>query len=161
MRVYISQMTSADIEQVAELSAQLGYPVSSQDVDQNLKLIRSTPTQDVLVARIAPQGTLVGWIHLYEHLSLATGPRCEIGGLVVDERYRGQGIGTQLLNAAEQWAKKRGLISVRFSSKTSRTEAHRLYARLGYNVQKTSYVFDKRLNSSVSLELDQIPGRTF
>jgi ribosomal protein S18 acetylase RimI-like enzyme len=146
MAARISEMTFDDVNAVAGLSGQLGYPATPEQVRRSLETIRTTSGQEVLVARVEPLGTVVGWLHVYEHLSIATGPRCEIGGLVVDETCRGKGIGTLLISAAEHWAETRGMAGVQFSSRTSRTEAHRLYERLGYRIQKTSHIFSKQLS---------------
>lgn len=97
------------------------------------------------MARNASGDQVIGWVHANEHLSLATGPRCEITGLVVDEAYRGRQIGTKLIAAVECWARDLGFTGVRFSSRTTRTEAHRLYERLGYRIEKTSHVFSKKI----------------
>ena len=147
MKVQITAMNAVDSKDVAKLAGQLGYPASSEEVVRNLQSIRAADNQEVFVARIDAHGPVVGWVHVYEHLSIATGPRCEIGGVVVDGALRSQGIGTQLMLSAELWAKNRGLAGIRFSSRTSRTEAHRLYERLGFQIQKTSHVFNKQIQN--------------
>lgn len=59
---------------------------------------------------------------------------CEIGGLWVDERYRGQGYGKALIQKAEEWAKSKGLtlISV-FTLKE--WPAFSWYKALGFKVE--------------------------
>jgi GNAT superfamily N-acetyltransferase len=52
--------------------------------------------------------------------------------MVVDEPFRGRGIGTELVRAAEQALKERGCYMVEVTSHVRRTEAHRFYERLGY-----------------------------
>jgi len=145
MKPMIRPMAEADIAGVTRLSAQLGYPAAAEAVAENFQLIRSDPFQEVFVAIATGGSEVIGWLHVYRHLSIATGPRCEIGGVVVDEELRGNGIGTFLMTHAEAWAKSHNMKFVRFSSKVSRTEAHRLYERLGYQVQKTSHIFNKAL----------------
>ena len=143
MPILISPMSEIDSSDVAKLSGQLGYATNSESVIRNLKVIRTSSAQEIFIARVSD--SVAGWLHVYEHLSISTGVRCEIGGLVVDEEWRGKGIGTSLMNAAEDWAKSRGLLEIRFSSRVTRVEAHRLYERLGYGIQKTSHIFSKTL----------------
>ncbi len=144
MSLLISPMNEQNITEVVELSAQLGYPVTLENMTRNFRMLRATSNQEVFVAHAEKT---VGWIHVYEHLSIATGVRCEIGGLVVDEASRGKGIGAELMSKAENWAQSRGILEISFSSRITRVDAHRFYERLGYRIQKTSHIFNKRLSS--------------
>lgn len=54
---------------------------------------------------------------------------CEI---VVDERYRGKGIGTMLLKEAERWAKKKGLYSISLFVHTGNKSAFAAYRKSGF-----------------------------
>jgi GNAT superfamily N-acetyltransferase len=55
-----------------------------------------------------------------------------IGGLVVDRNHRRLGIGRELMDRAEAWARERGCSMVRLTSSATRTAAHRFYEDLGY-----------------------------
>ncbi len=52
--------------------------------------------------------------------------------LFVEEKYRGQGVGTHLLKTAETWAKKRGCHHVNLNTITF--QAPGFYRKLGYKV---------------------------
>ena len=52
--------------------------------------------------------------------------------LFVDERMRGQGIGTRLLNAAIIEAKKRKLYKLVGTSRTQRARLHEFYKKIGF-----------------------------
>lgn len=67
-----------------------------------------------------------------------------IADLVVAEKARGQGIGSQCLAAIEQWAKEAGYQEVALSSGVQRKEAHRFYQEKGA-YQLVSYQFKKEL----------------
>jgi len=54
---------------------------------------------------------------------------CEI---VVDERYRGRGIGTMLLGEAEWWARKKGLYSISLFVHTGNRTAFAVYRKSGF-----------------------------
>jgi len=90
-------------------------------------------------------GRPLGWVHAHLHRLLVNDPEVEIGGLIVDESVRGQGIGEQLMRAAEAWAKKRGCSSVYLRSNTIRTLAHEFYKRIGYEIIKSQYAFRKKI----------------
>jgi GNAT superfamily N-acetyltransferase len=64
-------------------------------------------------------------------------------GLVVDELFRGQGVGRQLIEAAEAWIRQQGISSVIVTSGSQRTDAHRFYQDLGFT--ETGKRFAKQL----------------
>jgi GNAT superfamily N-acetyltransferase len=75
------------------------------------------------------------------HLQYAASP--VIGGLVVREDMRGQGVGRRLCVEVEEWARSKSVALVRVRSQIKREDAHRFYLRDGYRKVKTSLVFEK------------------
>ena len=55
-------------------------------------------------------------------------------GLAVDEGWRGRGIGTALMDAAEAWARGRGYDTLELDVADPNGDARRLYERLGYGL---------------------------
>ncbi len=90
-------------------------------------------------------GDVIGWVHVHLTRYLATDIRGEIAGLIVDSTARSQGIGAELLRAAEEWAKTQGGAVLSLRSNATRKDAHRFYERAGYAVTKTSLNFRKSL----------------
>jgi GNAT superfamily N-acetyltransferase len=80
-----------------------------------------------------------------ERGTLLSSRRAEIEGLVVEDEYRGNRIGEMLVDVAENWARRRGCTTLRLLSNIVRERAHEFYGRLGYDVLKTEYVFQKTL----------------
>jgi GNAT superfamily N-acetyltransferase len=81
---------------------------------------------------------------LKEHQEPQQQPVGEWGMLVVDPTLRGQGIGRQLVLAAEGWAKQQGCVQVQLELLTPRTWKHSFkeyarewYLRLGYVALRT------------------------
>jgi GNAT superfamily N-acetyltransferase len=139
-QVTIRLAGAADAQRLTVLCGQLGYPASLKEVERHLAYIQQDDQQAIYVAGL-PDGTVVGWIHVHRHQTLMHDPEAEIGGLVVDEACRGQGIGQRLLQQAEQWARERGYLAVCVRSNVIRKDAHRFYERLGYGTIKTQRVF--------------------
>ena len=123
---------------LAELSEELGYPVSVEVMTERLRRALSRAEDLVLVAEHAEQG-LIGWIHGAEREFLESEPRCEILGLVVKAEHRGSGVGRALVAALERWAADRGLKQMAVRSNVARNEAHPFYERLGYVRAKTQH----------------------
>lgn len=134
----------ADCDGMAKLSRQLGYESSGDDVRGRLVQMHDSSQYAVFVAESGESGIL-GWIGLNIFRSVETPPMVEISGLVVDEATRSRGVGKQLVEAAEAWARKLGysLLSVRCN--VVRDRAHAFYLRNGFENTKTQKVFRKHL----------------
>lgn len=143
--VRVRPMVHSDLEAVAALSAQLGYPVAHDALAHYFELIQEAPENALFVAEETSDEQVVGWVHVAGRISLDTGPFAQISGIVVDERVRGRGVGRALMATAEAWAAARGYDVMRLWSNVVRERAHRFYEDLGYEHVKTSKVFLKAL----------------
>lgn len=129
---------------IAMLCGQLGYPSTTADIERRLAQAADGVDSAVLVADSRRAG-VIGWVHV-RALHLLTRDACaELGGLVVDEAWRGRGIGGRLVAAAEDWARQQGLRTLRLRSNVVRDEAHMFYRGRGYASSKTSLLFTKTL----------------
>lgn len=91
-------------------------------------------------------GTLVAYMQLREYVLVGIGSYAEVLALLVHDAYRGIGVGSALLAAAEEWARARQLPAMILSSQVHRVDAHSLYLRHGYSHFKHSYYFTKPLD---------------
>jgi GNAT superfamily N-acetyltransferase len=132
-----------DAAEVARLSGELGYPVSSADVALRLAELLRNERHHILVA--ADGGRLLAWLHVEHRLSLEGGDRAELVGLVVDAQARRRGIGRALVGAAESWGRARGLPSLLVRSNVARERSHPFYESLGYSRSKTQHVYTRKL----------------
>lgn len=135
-------MSQADIPEVASLAAQLGYPVSPQDIETRFREISANASYALFVAK--DEGSVLGWIQINrEAASLIIADYAEVAALVVEEKCRGKGAGKLLLQEAEKWAKQNHVKLIRIRSSVKRTGAHRFYLREGYQISKISNTFTK------------------
>ena len=134
-----------DAPALAELSGQLGYPASPQQIIMRLAAIEATHAACVFVAEDA-RGRVIGWLHVARAAHLTGDAGAEILGLVVGESMRGDGIGADLLRAAEDWARSHGATQLHVRSRVERERAHRFYERTGYARSKLQIVFGKPLD---------------
>lgn len=137
-------MKIEDAEAAARLASQLGYPSTAEQIERRFNALHGVDDARVFVAEGA-DGTPVGWIHIFGRRMLESDPDAEIGGLVVDERLRGRGIGKALMAFAEAWAQERGYRTVSLRSNVIRKDAHEFYKGLGYEVLKSQYKLRKQL----------------
>lgn len=132
----------SDAQRIVALLVQLGYEVPLGHVEARLQ--DRDPDRAFLVA-VVPRVGVVGTATVSERPALLAVRRAEIESVVVEDEYRGNGIGALLVQAAEAWARRRGCTTVRLLSNVVRERAHRFYGRLGYDVLKTEHVFQKQL----------------
>jgi len=137
----IRPLTPADAPAAAELSTQLGYPATPEDLRPRIEALSATPDHIVLAAVL--NGRLIGWIDASIERHLQDPDIVNLGGLVVDDSSRGSGVGKRLCEAVEDWARTRNIPIVRVRSQVKRADAHRFYLRDGYRHVKTSLVFEK------------------
>jgi GNAT superfamily N-acetyltransferase len=139
----IRRATPADVPQLADLTTQLGYPSSPEEVEARLRDLASRPEDAVLVAE--EDGEAVGWIHVSALYSLEMDPCAQIQGLVVDASRRGGGIGAALVEAASAWAAGHGFRTLRVRSNVIRERTHAFYERLGFARTKSQVVLVRPL----------------
>lgn len=132
-----------DAPALVALVEELGYPAGESDVRARLGRLLAEGDQELIVAEEGAE--LLGWVHVQEFLSLASAPAALVTGLVVTRHARRRGIGRALMERAEDWARARGLSSLRLRSRTTRSEAHAFYRRLGFAAAKQQVQFRKEL----------------
>jgi GNAT superfamily N-acetyltransferase len=138
----IRPIESRDAAEVCVLVQQLGYDRAQDQISTWIESLPSRAEQQTaFVACVA--GKVVGWIEISIEQRLQSSPCTLIGGLVVKEGFRGQQIGLRLCERAEAWSWEHGISTVRVTSRSTRTGAHRFYLRNGYRPTKVSQVFEK------------------
>ena len=133
----------SDAEAINQLALELGYSCSSiAATKQRLSDIISTTNDKVWV--FERQGSVVGWLHAFVALKLASPSFVEIGGLVVDSTCRRNGIGRSLVEQTQKWAKEKAL-NVRVRCNTERENSHLFYRSAGFTTVKSQHVFESNL----------------
>jgi GNAT superfamily N-acetyltransferase len=94
----------------------------------------------VLVARDAgqPLKRIIGMATLAPFYAINK-KRAGIHHVVVDEAYRGKGIGTSLMRRLITHARKLGIARIELTSGPDRKTANKLYQKLGFEQHETNY----------------------
>ena len=124
----ITAVTSSTADSIAALVGQLSSSAKAP-TQRELEAIVNAPGTVLLAVRQA--GSLVGMLTLVT-FAIPTGIRAIIEDVVVDERYRGQGIADALTREALVLAEAAGARTVDLTSRPSREAANRLYQKLGF-----------------------------
>ncbi len=138
--VTLRPAASTDLTRIAVLNGQLGYAAAAESLAARLQIVLASERDHLQVA-VSPDGSIVGWIHAQLVQWLESPYRAEIGGLVVDEAVRRQGVGRILVDGVRQWAAERGAMELSVRCQIHRAEAHAFYAAQGFIRVKSQHVF--------------------
>jgi GNAT superfamily N-acetyltransferase len=131
LAVTIREACPTDAERVAALLYELGYPGTVVFAREKLRALAASDSDSVFVAEV--EGCVVGVAHLHVAELFQRAARTgRVMALVVDEAFRGRGVGRALMEAAEKRAAELGCCQVEASSGFRREGAHAFYRRLGY-----------------------------
>ena len=142
-RVHLRPPLPGDAPALAALAGELGYPATAEALLGRLAALDSTDA--AVIVATDERDVPTGWCHVELLRTLVEPLSALILGLVIGEGHRSEGIGAELLAAAERWARARGCEQLVVATRITRERAHRFYAREGYEVAKTSYFLVKRL----------------
>jgi GNAT superfamily N-acetyltransferase len=149
-RVQVRPPQAADAEQLGVLNRQLGCATESEELVSRINRLSELREHFVAVAEV--DGTVVGWVQAEHRFSLETGDKAELVGLIVGPAARRSGVGRLLVQAAEDWAVGRGLLSIVVRSNVIRPESHSFYRQIGYTQSKTQHVYAKPLQRKSAAE---------
>jgi GNAT superfamily N-acetyltransferase len=144
LEIIIREAGEQDFPFLATLSGELGYETTPEEAKERLALLVQDPTHVVYVAA-DHKGQILGWIHVYSTLRLVGDPSAELGGFVVSEAFRNQGIGKKLMTQAERWAQDNNARRFIIRTRSTRLDAHQFYEKSGYEFWKDHKVYRKYL----------------
>ena len=108
------------------------------EADKNNELIVALVSEPPAVAgglteQIASE-TIVGTLQITftPSISFQGGKRATVESVRVDEKYRGQGIGKELMLWAIERARRENCFAVQLTTNAERANAHRFYENLGF-----------------------------
>lgn len=131
----------ADASRLVELITFLGHDTDEKSLRRNLAALKKSG-EPPLVATLGKE--VVGLCGISRRIAVhRPAPIGRISVLVVAEEAQGKGIGRLLVEAAEQWMRKKGCFLVEVTSNDRRAAAHAFYRHLGY--ERTSIRFAKPL----------------
>lgn len=119
--VLLKQLRSDSAEHVTSFD-ELRYVVENRDI----RLVVALEEGHVIG---------MGTLYIMQKLGKRTGG---VEDVVVDEKYRGQGLGSKLMEKIIQTAKDEGLKSISLTSRPSRVAGNKLYQKLGFKQKETN-----------------------
>ncbi|MCP3028693.1 GNAT family N-acetyltransferase [Halobacillus sp. A5] len=133
------------MSEITRLCMHFGYEVTEEQINLRLNKLLDNNNNGVFVYESGEEkGYLGGWVHIYGKQFIEL-DYAEIGGLVVDSRFRRQGIGPKLMKKSEEWAKDNGFQEIRLRSGGQRNDTHKFYERMGYKNINWQQLYKLRL----------------
>ena len=123
----------SDISGLLPLMDQLGYPTSRKELETQFKRFTKNDGYGIAVAVLDEKVIgLVAWSA--SSLFVLNKVRFHIEGLVVDEKYRGCGVGKKLMLFVEDIARKfsPAIIDLTSGLRRAKDGSHEFYKTLGY-----------------------------
>ena len=139
MNVIINKMSVENANEINQLSTQLGYYISLQETQNQIKKVIELKDHVALVA--LSENIVIGWIHAFIAIRIESKPFIEIGGLVVDENFRNRSIGKRLVDSVAEWCMKENISALRVRCNRKRKEAHLFYKKLKFLETKEQKIF--------------------
>jgi ribosomal protein S18 acetylase RimI-like enzyme len=130
-RSHVRRARSSDVDAVAGLLGDLGYPTDADDAAGQLGRVLDRDDAGVLV--FDDGGGPVGLItyHVFD-LIYRPRPHCRITALSVSAQRRREGIARALLEAVEAIARERGCFRVELTTRPNRPDALGFYEACGF-----------------------------
>jgi GNAT superfamily N-acetyltransferase len=134
----IRTATISDVAAMAALLAELGYESTPEAVALRLHRLTSDTRALVLVAE--KNGRVVGVATAHSVSVIHEDPDVAwLTSLVVDGSAQGRGVGRQLVEAVETWARSRGCVRLSVTTARDRNDAHVFYERCGFEWTSRRY----------------------
>jgi len=131
----------SDAARIAELISLLEHEIDEKTVRKNLGKLKKAGELP-LVATLNKE--VVGFCGVHAMVTVhRPAPVGRITVLVVAEEARDRSVGRMLVEAAEDWSRKRGCRIIEVTSNDRRTAAHAFYRHMGY--ERTRIRFFKKL----------------
>jgi GNAT superfamily N-acetyltransferase len=136
----VREAAPRDAEAIAALLGELGFPAEAKDVRKRLAALAKAGEPPLVADEAGPIGCLNWHVTPVIHRPTAVG---RLTMLVVTKKARGRGVGTALIEAAEERLRRAGCALVEVTSNIELGGAHEFYKGRGY--RRTSYRFVKEL----------------
>lgn len=129
MSFTIKTAIADDEPSVVALWQACGLVVPHNDPGADFRFAKRGPNSDVLVG-VDESGRIVGSVMVGHD-----GHRGWLYYVAADPDARGEGIGRQMIGAAEGWLRERGVRKVQLMIRETNTEVAKFYERVGYKTE--------------------------
>lgn len=130
---------AAEIHDLYKEVMQYDYPIDK--MEKMIEFVYKDLDNYVFIAK--EQDKIVGVMEIVIKYSIHKPSYLIINCLAVAMHYQGKGVGTQLVQYVDHFAKQRGLGSIQVGSQFKRLQAHHFYKKNGFQEIKEHKIFQK------------------
>lgn len=135
--ITIKELTKASPRSLKDIHA-LVHQLSERLPKCSIKLLRKIVADRNVELWVARDGNRIIGMGTLAVVIIPEGERAQVEDVVVDEKYRGQGLGEKLSKKLIARARARKISSITLSSRSSRVVANKLYQKLGFSIKETN-----------------------
>lgn len=136
MAVWLKETFSFNLERVRALTAQL---------DSNARVSEQSLYKAILNGYVSTRyenDTLIGMGWIFPRQTLLR-KQAVVEDMIVDEAYRGRGLGREILDDLVRWARENGVEVIELTSSPKRIAANELYKKYGFQLHPTNHYLYK------------------
>lgn len=129
-----------DLDALTELTTQLGYPIKPEHLKDRIENLQKDPKYTTWVAEY--QNQIIGYVGLIEQFTWQyDGEILVIQAFVIDNKYRGQGLGKLFIQEIEKMALNKNIKNLFLDSgnRPERIDAHEFYKKIGFEVKSLGF----------------------
>ena len=137
----LQELNANEIKGVNNLLRQLSRSSSASVIDEDIvaKMLNQ-PNFRLIILKNWHSGEVIGMASLYYYKSFnVTGGIGRVEDVVVDQKYRGRGLGEMIIKFTIRLAKTLTLKELELTSNPKRIEANKLYLKMGFQKYDTNY----------------------
>jgi aminoglycoside 6'-N-acetyltransferase I len=144
--VKTSKTTQDDFNEWLDLALTLWPDYSIVEMQVVLTSILDSPSEDGFIVRDENRNA-IAFMNLSLRSDYVPGathrPVAYVEGIYVKEEYRNQGVGTVLIQAAQQWASDRGCLELASDALIENTASHEFHTKMGFREVERTVFFIK------------------
>ena len=134
----LTTFSSKDVTELGKLLPHLSQKFSGKPINHELlQIIIDSPFHEQFVVRNS-DGKIIGAATLSIVIGSGAGLNAQLEDFIVDPTIQHSGIGEKLWNAIMSWCTEKKLVTLKFTSKPTRTSAHAFYLKHGAIIRETS-----------------------
>jgi ribosomal protein S18 acetylase RimI-like enzyme len=131
----LKKVTAEAVSDINRLMKQLRSGEKTLGTRSELRVILENKNVVMVVAKEGQRIVGVATLYIQQKIGKRTS---HIEDVVVDEEFRGQGLGKKLIQTLISAAKTRKVGTIHLTSRPERTAANALYKKLGFKLKKTN-----------------------
>ncbi|NHC34484.1 aminoglycoside 6'-N-acetyltransferase [Scytonema millei] len=147
----IVKVTQDDFNEWLDLALKLWSDESIEEMQRSLTIILHSPHEAGFLVK-DDNDKAIGFMNLslrYDYVPGATqSPVAYVEGIYVEDEYRKQGVGTKLIQYAQQWAIECGCVELASDALLENTASYDFHIKVGFQEVERVVTFIKQVTSS-------------